>query len=69
MKVAMSLCLFLYYALGIGKEPGVPDPDMVTIKKVTYITIFSYFYFTAEFNYMSDMFVIIIIIYIFICVY
>jgi len=34
MKVAMTTCLFLYHVLGVGKEPGVPDPSYATIKKV-----------------------------------
>jgi hypothetical protein len=38
MKAAMAFCLVLYYGLGWGKEPGVPDPSMATIKSVRGIT-------------------------------
>lgn len=34
MKLAMAFCLPLYYGLGWGKEPGVPDPKLSTIKAV-----------------------------------
>jgi len=34
MKLAMALCLNLYYLFGVGKEAGIPDPDWPTIKRV-----------------------------------
>lgn len=34
MKLAMTLCLPIYYVLGYGKEPGVPDPQWSAIKGV-----------------------------------
>jgi len=34
MKLAMALCLPLYYGLGWGREPGVPDPEWTAIRGV-----------------------------------
>jgi drug/metabolite transporter (DMT)-like permease len=34
MKASMTICLFLYYFVGYGKEPGIPDPSIKTIKAV-----------------------------------
>jgi len=34
MKASMTICLFLYYVLGYGKEANIPDPTFTTIKAV-----------------------------------